>query len=149
MAGMISTLAGVIIWTDQLERMAAFYRDVLELPVHSVRPHFVAFELAHGARLSVGTHSEVHGPAKESARVTVNLGVTDIHATYRTLVARGVTFVRPPEREHWGGWVASFRDPDGNLVQLLQPPETAGQADTEPDPHPGLRPPLSRERERG
>jgi predicted enzyme related to lactoylglutathione lyase len=58
-------------------------------------------------------------------RVTVNLGVDDIHAAYRTLLARGVVFVRPPEREHWGGWVASFRDPDGNLIQLLQPPETA------------------------
>lgn len=129
MTGMISSLAGVIIWTDQLDQMAAFYRDVLELPVHSVRPHFVAFELAHGARLSVGTHSEVHGPAKESVRVTVNLGVTDIHAAYRALLARGVVFVRPPEREHWGGWVASFRDPDGNLLQLLQPPETAAPAE--------------------
>ncbi|MFN8556101.1 MAG: glyoxalase superfamily protein [Dehalococcoidia bacterium] len=118
---MIDSLAGVIAWTDQIDAMAAFYRDVLGLPVHSVRPHFVAFQVGE-ARFSVGLHSEVHGPARESVRVTVNFSVADIHAAHRVLVERGVTFVRPPEREHWGGWVASLRDPDGNLIQLLQQP---------------------------
>ena len=126
---MIDSLAGAIIWTEQLDRMASFYRDLLGLPVHSQRPYFVAFQLG-AARLSVGTHSEVRGPARESVRVTVNLGVSDIQAVYRELAARGVAFLRPPEREHWGGWVASFRDPDGNLLQLLQQPEDGnGNAD--------------------
>ena len=115
------SLAGVIMWTDNLEAMAGFYRDVLRLPVHSVRPHFVAFQLGE-ARLSVGLHSQVIGPAKEPVRVAVNLNVPDIHAAHRDLTARGVAFLRQPEQEHWGGWVASFRDPDGNLLQLLQQP---------------------------
>ncbi len=25
-----------------------------------------------------------------------------------------------PEQESWGGWVATFKDPDGNVLQLLQ-----------------------------
>lgn len=119
---MIDGLAGVIIWTDNLTAMTAFYRDTLELPVHSVRPHFVAFQLGP-ARLSLGTHAEVRGPARESVRVTVNLGVADISTAHARLRQRGVPFVRPPEREHWGGWVASLRDPDGNLIQLLQQPD--------------------------
>jgi len=28
----------------------------------------------------------------------------------------------PPEREHWGGWIATLQDPDGNILQLLQLP---------------------------
>ena len=50
----------------------------------------------------------------------INLGVNDIHGEYDELRRRGVDFLRPPEREHWGGWVATFRDPDGNVLQLLQ-----------------------------
>ena len=50
----------------------------------------------------------------------VNLGVDDIHAEHERLVSQGVEFTRPPEREHWGGWVATFTDPDGNTIQLLQ-----------------------------
>ena len=52
----------------------------------------------------------------------VNLGVDDIHQEYEALRARGVEFMRPPELEHWGGWVCTFSDPDGNTIQLLQQP---------------------------
>jgi uncharacterized glyoxalase superfamily protein PhnB len=31
-------------------------------------------------------------------------------------------FTRPPEREDWGGHVATLLDPDGNVVQLFQLP---------------------------
>ena len=50
----------------------------------------------------------------------VNLGVDDIHKVYDELTSRGVRFVRVPEKEHWGGWVGTFSDPDGNTVQLMQ-----------------------------
>jgi predicted enzyme related to lactoylglutathione lyase len=112
--------AGVIIWTADLQQMSTFYRDVLELPVHSSRAHFVAFDLG-GIRLSVGLHSQVRGKTTELSRVMVNLDVDNIQQSYERLLARGVDFIRSPEREHWGGWVATFRDPDGNLLQLLQP----------------------------
>jgi catechol 2,3-dioxygenase-like lactoylglutathione lyase family enzyme len=117
----IESFGGVILWTDNLEAMVAFYRDSLGLPVHSIRPHFVAFEVG-GIRISIGRHSEVHGPTLEPARVMVNFNVADIAAAYDRLRAAGVEFLRPPEHEHWGGLVATFRDPDGNLLQLLQQP---------------------------
>ena len=119
---MIEGVAGVVIWTDSLDRLVAFYRDTLGLAPHSARPGFVAFKWGD-VRLSLGTHSDVRGPTKDPFRIMVNLGVEDIHAAYQTLSARGVHFLRPPEKEHWGGWVASFSDPDGNVLQLLQQPK--------------------------
>ena len=118
----IEGVAGVIIWTDNLERLLRFYRDLLGLRPHSVQPHFVAFRFGD-VRLSLGVHSQVSGRAQEPYRIMVNLSVRDIHESYRALVAKGVEFIRPPEREHWGGWVATFRDPDGNILQLLQQPD--------------------------
>lgn len=119
---MIDGLAGVIIWTDNMAEMTAFYRDALGLPTHSERPHFVAFKWGD-TRLSVGLHSEVRGRNATPHRIMVNLAARDIHALHARLLAAGVNFVRPPEREHWGGWVATFADPDGNLLQLLQQPD--------------------------
>jgi catechol 2,3-dioxygenase-like lactoylglutathione lyase family enzyme len=52
----------------------------------------------------------------------VNLAVDDISAVHARLAGAGVTFTRPPETEDWGGQVASFLDPDGNLIQLMQLP---------------------------
>ena len=118
---MIQGVVGVIIWTDDLRRLLAFYRDTLGLEPHSVRPEFVAFKWGD-MRLSIGEHSEVKGESREPLRIMVNLGVANIREVYETLSARGVEFLRPPEREHWGGWVSSFSDPDGNTLQLLQQP---------------------------
>ena len=43
-------------------------------------------------------------------------------AAYERLRRGGVVFTRPPEREDWGGQVATFADPDGNVLQLMQLP---------------------------
>jgi predicted enzyme related to lactoylglutathione lyase len=56
----------------------------------------------------------------------VNLAVDDIEVVYRRLRAAGVAFSRAPEREPWGGVVATFADPDGNTLQLMELPSPAG-----------------------
>ena len=116
---MIDGVAGVIVWTDDLKTMLAFYRDTLGLTPNSVRPHFVSFKWG-GVRLGLGTHAMVAGRTKDPFRIMVNLGVEDIHAEHERLISKGVEFTRPPEHEHWGGWVATLSDPDGNIIQLLQ-----------------------------
>ncbi|MBI4339107.1 MAG: VOC family protein [Chloroflexi bacterium] len=118
---MIENIAGVIIWSEYVERLAAFYRDVLGLAVHSWRPSFVAFTVGE-TRLSIGKHDGVVGPTRDPYRIMVNFGVKDIHLAYHELRAKGVEFLRLPQREHWGGWVATFQDPEGNILQLLQQP---------------------------
>ncbi len=51
--------------------------------------------------------------------VGVSLEVADIEATHAALVERGVEFLSPPEAQPWGGVLAHFRDPDGNVLTLL------------------------------
>lgn len=119
---MARSLAGVIIWTYRLELLASFYRKILGLSPHSVRPDFVVFKFGN-FRLSLGYHSEVSGTAKDPYRIMVNLNVPDIHSLHRSLESEGIQFIRPPELERWGGWVATLKDPDGNILQFLQQPE--------------------------
>ena len=124
---MIEGVVGVVIWTEDLETLVEFYREMLGLTPHSVRRDFVAFRW-NEMRLSIGKHSEVRGRSGEPYRVMVNLGVSDIQRLHRELTAKGVPFLRPPEQEHWGGWVATLSDPDGNTLHLIQqPPERLAQ----------------------
>ena len=118
---MIINIAGVIIWTDDVERLAAFYRDVLEITPHSIQPNFVAFAWGN-IRLNIGQHDRVLGESKDPFRVMINLEVNDIHETYERLKDRHVPFIRPPNQQHWGGWIATFKDPDGNILQILEHP---------------------------
>jgi predicted enzyme related to lactoylglutathione lyase len=119
----IEGLAGVLIWTeaDRFPAMARFYRDTLGLTPRSAKPDFINFDWS-GVRLSVGVHDQVRGASGEPLRVMVNLTVADIRAAHERLTRAGVDFTRAPAREEWGGWVATFADPDGNVLQLMQLP---------------------------
>ena len=46
--------------------------------------------------------------------------VDDIQSKHRQLSAAGVEFTGAPERQYWGGWLATFKDPAGNGLQLVQ-----------------------------
>ena len=122
----IEGLAGVLVWTepDRYLAMRDFYVDALGLTPRSDRERFVNFEWGD-QRLTVSVHPEVAGRNDDPLRLMINLGVADIHSVAARLEARGVEFVRPPEQEPWGGWIATFHDPDGNTVQLLQTPDRA------------------------
>ena len=118
----INGIAGVLIWTspDRFPAMAEFYTDGLGLEPRSSRHQFVNFEWGE-TRLSIAVHDRVFGMSADPDRLMVNLAVSDIHAVADRLAARGLVFSRPPEQESWGGWIATFADPDGNVLQLLQP----------------------------
>ena len=67
-------------------------------------------------RVSAG---DVEGEALIGRFVGVSLRVDDIDGVYRSLSEKGVHFPAPPERQPWGGSLAHFHDPDGNVLTLL------------------------------
>jgi predicted enzyme related to lactoylglutathione lyase len=104
--------------SEDPERLIAFYRDVVGLPVHEEMGEG-AFSVG-GAALLVDGHSETHGPAKEPQRVLINFFVADLAAEQSRLEAQDVKFIRTAGREYWGGVISTFLDPDGNYLQLIE-----------------------------
>lgn len=54
--------------------------------------------------------------------------VQDAEAKHQELQARGVHFTGRPEKQFWGGILATFRDPAGNELQIVQQPDTSQHA---------------------
>lgn len=52
----------------------------------------------------------------------VSFAVPDIRAAHKQLSDAGVTFDGRPEIQPWGGALAHFFDPDGNVLTLVQYP---------------------------
>jgi catechol 2,3-dioxygenase-like lactoylglutathione lyase family enzyme len=48
--------------------------------------------------------------------------VEDAEAKHRELEAIGVRFTGLPEKQFWGGVLATFQDPSGNELQIVQHP---------------------------
>ena len=116
---MIHGVIGIMLFTDNVDRLAAFYRDVVGMKPRSSRQGRISFG-TDDVRINITSHNDVHGLAKDPNRMILNLGTDDIHADHKRLLECGVQFIRPPEKEGWGGWTATFVDPDGNLVNILQ-----------------------------
>ncbi len=105
-------------WEDSVE----FYRDVIGIPLSFLGQDFgwAQFDLG-----SASLGLERCDPADPEARdlvgrfVGISIEVGDIETTYDTLIAKGVEFIGPPERQAWGGVLAHFKDPDENVITLL------------------------------
>jgi predicted enzyme related to lactoylglutathione lyase len=120
---MIRRIHSAIIWTDNLRRLLAFYRDQAGLEVEQEFGEFVVFKAGGGPQLALGKHSEVSGVSKDPNRIMLNFEVADCDAAYRELSGRGVQFIREPSVDPNDGIkIATFKDPDGNTLQLFQAP---------------------------
>jgi predicted enzyme related to lactoylglutathione lyase len=117
---MITGLGGATIWSEDLNNLLPFYRDVIGLPVGMESPGFVVFGDQTQPGLALGTHSEVHGRTVEPARHMVGLLTDDIQGDTARFKAAGVRFIEEPNDQGGGFWLATFEDPEGNLIQLYQ-----------------------------
>ncbi len=118
---MITQLSGATIWSEDLNNLLPFYRDVLGLPVARQGPGFVVLGAgAGGPYLGLGTHSQVRGRAADPYRHMVGLDSDDLDADYQRLSTAGVEFIEPPTT-YDDLRIATLKDPEGNLIQLFQP----------------------------
>jgi predicted enzyme related to lactoylglutathione lyase len=118
-------LAQARLVTEDVERLAAFYADVLS--AHAMlNPYYV--EIAAGpAGVGFSRYSFTHytGTAEPGSAAAPACGETilyfavdDVDAHHARIDGLGVTWVLPPTNQPWGSRAATFRDPDGHLVNL-------------------------------
>jgi len=70
--------------------------------------------------LFVPDRSDKRQPGGDSGIV---LSTDSIYELHRKLVDNGVRFLTKPERRPWGGLMAMFADPDGNILTVVEDPE--------------------------
>ena len=115
-----------IIWTSRIAEAETFYRDVLELTLRTKSDGALVFDVG-GSVLRVAPI-----PSTDPGEHTVmGFAVGDVDAVIARLSARGVVFERfagLPHAENGtvispdGAKVAWFRDPDGNILSVVQFP---------------------------
>ena len=81
MRGVIHT---VLIWTEDVRRLAPFYTEKLGLEVDQEGEEFAIFKPSSpgATQFGLGKHSAVKGQTKEPDRIMINFGVDDCKAEY-------------------------------------------------------------------
>jgi predicted enzyme related to lactoylglutathione lyase len=107
----------VYLYVSDMERSAAFYRDLLGIPLEGDEHWHEA--TIDGTRFAL--HDTHEGIGELSAgTIHLNLEVADVDDAAERLRAAGVD-VEETMREDWGA-ALRFRDPDGYELYLFQPP---------------------------
>ena len=117
-------LSAVRVFVKDVAAAKAFYSERLGLRVTlGDLDHGVCIYDAGGAQLIVESVPD-EAPADEQILVGrftgLSFTVDNIAAKHRELVTHGVEFSGAPEQQYWGGWLATFKDPSGNELQLVQ-----------------------------
>jgi predicted enzyme related to lactoylglutathione lyase len=100
------------------ETCVAFYRDVVGLPMTFADASFnyASFDGGGVAFAVAGDPNAVrNGEDRPSG---IGICVPDVDAAYEDLKAKGVRFTMTPSKQPWGGYMAMFADPDGNVHYL-------------------------------
>jgi catechol 2,3-dioxygenase-like lactoylglutathione lyase family enzyme len=110
----------VNVFVSDLARSVAFFRDTLGLPLQFEDERFGYASFApKGVRLGVARVEPGSPEAALAGRHTgIGFGVPDLRATHERLAGQGVRFTMAPAKQPWGGFLAVFADPDGNLFYL-------------------------------
>lgn len=103
------------------ERSRAFYVDGLGFTVDWIHQFELRLPVFAGITLEGRTLfiTEHRGDCEVGGAVYILMD--DVDAFYRTLVARGVRVLEPPEEAPWGVREMMVVDPDGNRLRFANP----------------------------
>lgn len=117
----LSTIRQVALTVSDVETAISFYHNTLGLDLLFRAGENLAFLDADGIRIMLSTPQ---GAGAVGANSILYFSVNDIVAVHSSLVAKGAENERAPELaakmpDH-DLWTGFLRDPDGNLVGLME-----------------------------
>ncbi len=124
----LATFDYTVLVVEDLDRALAFYVDVLGLELnHRSGPYAqlrtgatrLAFYQRDAMAETLGMELQ---PCPENAPAfELGFFVANVDNAYAELVVSGARAVTPPCDRPWGQRTAYVRDPDGNLIELVEP----------------------------
>jgi len=111
---MVAPIGSLLVGSSNVEAMKDWYRRAFNIKENDMG----AFEFGP-VQLFIEEHSEVSGPAKEPARIIINLDVPDCREAERQLKSIDAKWVREVEQTPHA-LIGTVADPDGNYIQIIQ-----------------------------
>jgi predicted enzyme related to lactoylglutathione lyase len=116
----LSTIGQIAMIAKDVGRATAFYRDQLGMKFLFEFPGLAFFD-CDGVRLMI---SRPEKPEHDHPGSVLYFKVSDIEATHRDLLSKGVEFIDPPHLiaklpDH-DLWMAFFKDSEGNMLALME-----------------------------
>lgn len=118
----------LFIFSEDPDKLVAFYRDVLDIKILSKLDlpddYGYSVEVAPNYTLWIAKHSEVKGKSTETVRTMLNIYCDEIEKYYQKVKDSGVEIRQEPIlgvkfNPNEERYIFTFHDPDGNCVQMM------------------------------
>lgn len=113
-------ISHVWLYCKDTAKSIRFYRDVVGLSVVETFPDGALFQ---GGAVLLGIHREEGDGKSDPGGSFIVVETDNIKELFEELQRKGVTFLKPSIQKAGYGQTADFRDPDGYLLEIWQPPE--------------------------
>lgn len=114
---MIRRIWDVTLTVTDLKKAAPFYASVLGLQKKYEFRDYAGFDCG-GVEIGLKTWGGAEKARK--GEPCIDFLVDNVDESYKVLKEQGVRFTEEPHDTTWGGRIAVFLDPDGNILQLVQ-----------------------------
>ena len=118
----VGELNYAIVLCDDMERMKAFYRELLPFSVKSDTATSLTFD-AGPVLLGLRKRDRDYdghggGSASPGVQLAFLVSPTEVNQCYQQLVAHSVKILEPPTDQPRGHRTVYFSDPEGNILEL-------------------------------
>jgi catechol 2,3-dioxygenase-like lactoylglutathione lyase family enzyme len=122
----VPALINTCLVTNNVNRLAAFYAQVLQMQPHKADETYVDFRTGTGVlALFSAEAQEKYIPGStvpgQNHSAILEFRVSDVDQEYARLHDIVKQWVKAPTTQRWGTRSIYFRDPDGNLVDFFAP----------------------------
>ena len=118
----VQRLSYVIVLCDDIDRMKAFYRDLLAFPVDSETDETLALRAGSvllGLRKRTRNYDgRSGGPESPGVQLAFLVSAAEVDECHPLLVDRGVQILDPPTDQPRGHRTVYFADPEGNVLEV-------------------------------
>jgi catechol 2,3-dioxygenase-like lactoylglutathione lyase family enzyme len=114
----IKTVWGLTFYVSDLKRAARFYEETLGLEKKYEYASYVGFECG-GVEIGLTPKPDEEQKSSPLSPSIEFLG-DDADKVYEELKIKGAKLIKELHDEPWGGREATFTDPDGNILEIVQ-----------------------------
>ena len=121
---MVGPIEAVRVFTTRLPEARRFYGEMLGLNQIFASDTAVMFDTGQAKLIVERIDADDPEVRRLVGRFTAfSFTVADMEKALSRLAGR-IEWLGPPERQAWGGILSHFKDPDGNVLTLVQYPQS-------------------------
>src|SRR5262249_49522964 len=119
----LGPIEAVRVFTTKLAEARRFYTETLGLPETLATDSVAIFDTGQANLIIEHVHDGDREAGGLVGRVTAfSFTVTSMETVLSEFAGQPIEWISQSERQSWGGLLSHFKDPDGNILTLVQYP---------------------------